>query len=208
MPFECEIDHRGKEWMARSDEFGHRLAGYRHEILVERDSLVRPDDRRTRTDPSIAIPDRSWNVWDLEAIGLALHELAPKPGKCLLEECLDVVRLKSSGCGFLHVAPDPFDVGEGHRFGGERRVLDCLPNLLADVGVDDHVDLRLNLRIFAVADRVDQEPTKFSSASLSIDINDDSNPSCRERPSAAARAAARSSITRCSRRFRRRASDW
>ena len=74
------------------------------------------------------------------------------------------MRLEPASLGLVHLRPDPLDVGERQRLGGQRRVLDRVAHPVADRGVDDLVEPGPHLGSIAVADRLDQQVAQSASA--------------------------------------------
>jgi hypothetical protein len=99
-------------------------------------------------------------VRDLVAPRLALCDLTAHQSERLEEEGADVVWLQLPRLRFLHLLADHLDVGRAHHLGEQSALLQSLPQLLADGGINDLVELCPDFRLIAVAHRFDQEVTE------------------------------------------------
>ena len=101
---------------------------------------------------------RARHAGDLEAAGLAPVDAPAQVLEGLAEEALDVVGLEALGVRPLHLLADRLDLGEGQGLLGQRAALEQIQEVGVAGGVVDHLqEARLDLRLLAVADRLDQE---------------------------------------------------
>lgn len=142
--------------MAGADQLGMRRLA--HLVLLETDALVPLDEGCPPADPLLAIAQHRRDARDLEAALLARVNLAVDLLERLEEERPDEVGLEPAGVGALHLLADPGHVGQVHRVGGERLLLEQGQQMVVvHGGVDDAVEPGAHLWVIAVADRLDEQ---------------------------------------------------
>ena len=100
--------------MAGADERRQRLPWRRYQVLLEGDALVARQDGLAEADQSIAIAHWCRNMGDLVAARFALLHRAAEALEGFEEEGFDIVRLKPSRLGPLHVFADAMNARDIH----------------------------------------------------------------------------------------------
>ena len=72
--FQCEIEHRVKQRMTRTNKSGERLSLGRYERLFEGDTFISLQDRLADADQAISIADGRRNVGDFVTARFTLAE--------------------------------------------------------------------------------------------------------------------------------------
>lgn len=105
-----EIDDRVEKRVTWREQVGARCASGPHLAAFEGDPLVLHEDRRTRSDLPVPVPDLDGDMRDLEAAGFAAADPASKTREGGEEERLNVVRLEPPSLSVLEAAAQRFDV--------------------------------------------------------------------------------------------------
>src|ERR1041385_3051431 len=161
MALHRQVERGVEKRMPGTDERRHRHAVGRDETFLERDSFVSRDDHLPMPGQAITITHRSRHVSDLVAARLALPYRAPELLKRLEKERFNVMRLKASSVGALHVLAHSADAAGVHGIVGQRALFEQVFDLLAIHGVSDHLSQPGSyLRRISIADRLDQQFTQ------------------------------------------------
>jgi hypothetical protein len=160
--FERQIHHSVEQSMAGAEKRGHGWPA--RLIFVEANPLVALQHRLHAADLVVALADRSGDAGDLVIAGLAPVDLPARMAEGFEEEAFDVMRLKPSGlCSLHHFA----DIGDPR---GRHVIADECPlgqqieqTLLIYRGIDLFEQPCLDLGLFAIADRLDEQIAQLGS---------------------------------------------
>ena len=156
--FERQVEDGVEQRMARADEGRQRLARRRNQRLLEHDPLVAGKHRLADPDRAVTSPKRRRDVRHLVTACLPLPRRTAEPPERLAEERLDVVRLQAARLGPLHLLADALHARGVHRVVNELPFLEqVLQRSAVERLVDGGVEARAHLRLFAVADGVEQQ---------------------------------------------------
>ena len=143
--------------MTRADERRPAAGRAGDQRLLEGDALVTGEHRLADADQAVAVAHRGRDVGDLVAARLPLLGRPAQEPEGLVEEGLDVVRLKASGLGALHVLADAVDPAGVHGVVGERPFFQQVPELAAVERVfQDRRQAGTHIGLVAVPDGLDE----------------------------------------------------
>src|SRR5437867_986563 len=100
--------------MAGTDERGWRVPLWRHQRLLERDTLVPLQHGKAEPSDTVAVANRSGDVGDLVSAGLPLFRGSTQALKGFEEEGLDVMGLQPPRLGSFHVLADATHAARVH----------------------------------------------------------------------------------------------
>jgi hypothetical protein len=164
-----EIERRIKQWMPRTHESGERLSLRLDETFLKDNALIPREHRLTKTDETIPIPNRRGNMRDLVTASLAQPCRAAEQTEGFEEEGLDVVRLKPTGIGTLHVLADAIHPAGIHGIMSEGSLFQHVLNAGLIEGIRDDIgETGANIGHLAVADGLDEEFTQRAALKLNF----------------------------------------
>ena len=144
----------GQQRMAGGDQFGPRFSGFAfHQILVESDPFVAVVDGSFRL---MLEAQPGGNAGDFKPAPFPARHSPPHPLQPFGEESLHEAGGQFAGFGQFHLLAYLFQFGGRHHLPRQRPLLHQFFNPVPDFGVDHHLDLRLDLRLGAVAYRLQQ----------------------------------------------------
>ncbi len=153
-----EIDDSVEQRVARADEGGQRLALRRNQGLLEGDAFVARQHGFADTDEAVAVADRGRHMGDFVPPRFPLLGAAAEKLEGFVKERFDVVGLQTARVGAFHVRADTLDFACVHGVVGEHALFEQRLQVTAvERDIEHGGEERLDLRPFAVADRLDQQ---------------------------------------------------